>query len=58
MARQLATILAIEGVDPDGMAAWRSAGASGFGIDSAVFKSGQSAQQVGRQAAAFVSHWS
>lgn len=50
-------IYAVGGVDSDSMAAWRSAGASGFGIGSAVFKPGQSAEQVGRQAAAFVAAW-
>lgn len=47
----------VGGVDPDSMAAWRSAGASGFGIGSAVFKPGQSAEQVARQAAEFVVRW-
>lgn len=47
----------VGGVDPDSMAAWRSAGASGFGIGSAVFKPGQSAEQVARQAAGFVVRW-
>ncbi|WOB80064.1 2-dehydro-3-deoxy-6-phosphogalactonate aldolase [Brevundimonas nasdae] len=51
-------IYPVGGVDPDSMSAWRSAGASGFGIGSAVFKPGQSAEQVGRQAATFVAHWS
>lgn len=51
-------IYPVGGVDPDSMAAWRSAGASGFGIGSAVFKPGQSAGQVGHQAATFVAHWS
>lgn len=51
-------IYPVGGVDPDSMSAWRSAGASGFGIGSAVFQPGQSAEQVGRQAAAFVAHWS
>lgn len=51
-------IYPVGGVDPDSMSAWRSAGASGFGIGSAVFKPGQSAEQVARQAAAFVAHWS
>ncbi|WP_295216235.1 2-dehydro-3-deoxy-6-phosphogalactonate aldolase [uncultured Brevundimonas sp.] len=50
-------IYPVGGVDPDSMAAWRSAGASGFGIGSAVFKPGQPAEQVGRQAAAFVAAW-
>nr|WP_242078607.1 2-dehydro-3-deoxy-6-phosphogalactonate aldolase [Brevundimonas diminuta] len=53
-----ARIYPVGGVDPDSMPAWRSAGASGFGIGSAVFKPGQSAKQVARQAAAFVAHWS
>ncbi|MFN3879062.1 MAG: 2-dehydro-3-deoxy-6-phosphogalactonate aldolase [Brevundimonas sp.] len=47
----------VGGVDPDSMAAWLSAGASGFGIGSAVFKPGQTADQVGRQAKAFVQAW-
>ena len=47
----------VGGVDPDSMSAWRSAGASGFGIGSAVFKPGQSAEQVARQAAGFVVEW-
>ena len=47
----------VGGVDPDSMSAWRSAGASGFGIGSAVFKPGQSAEQVARQAAEFVVRW-
>lgn len=50
-------IYPVGGIDPDSMSAWRSAGASGFGIGSAVFKPGQSAEQVGRQAAGFVVRW-
>lgn len=50
-------IYPVGGVDPDSMAAWRIAGASGFGIGSAVFKPGQSAEQVARQAAGFVVQW-
>lgn len=50
-------IYPVGGVDPDSMSAWRSAGASGFGIGSAVFKPGQSAEQVARQAAGFVVRW-
>jgi len=50
-------IYPVGGVDPDSMGAWRSAGASGFGIGSAVFKPGQSAEQVARQAARFVVQW-
>jgi len=50
-------IYPVGGVDPDSMSAWRSAGASGFGIGSAVFKPGQSAEQVAHQAAGFVVQW-
>ncbi|MFN3837084.1 MAG: 2-dehydro-3-deoxy-6-phosphogalactonate aldolase [Brevundimonas sp.] len=50
-------VYAVGGVDPDSMAQWRTAGASGFGIGSAVFKPGQSPDQVGRQAHAFVTRW-
>lgn len=50
-------VYAVGGVDPDSMAQWRTAGASGFGIGSAVFKPGQSPDQVGRQAQAFVPRW-
>ncbi|WAC58737.1 2-dehydro-3-deoxy-6-phosphogalactonate aldolase [Brevundimonas sp. SL130] len=47
----------VGGVDPDSMGQWLAAGASGFGIGSAVFKPGQSAEEVGRNAAAFVTAW-
>ena len=50
-------IYPVGGVDPDSMSAWRSAGASGFGIGSAVFKPGQTPEQVGLQAADFVARW-
>ncbi len=50
-------IYPVGGVDSDSMAAWRSAGASGFGIGSAVFKPGQMPEQVGLQAADFVARW-
>ncbi|GAW42284.1 2-dehydro-3-deoxy-6-phosphogalactonate aldolase [Brevundimonas sp. SH203] len=50
-------VYAVGGVDPDSMDGWRVAGASGFGIGSAVFKPGQSAEQTGRNAQAFVAAW-
>lgn len=50
-------IYPVGGVDPDSMAAWRTVGASGFGIGSAVFKPGQSPEVVGAQAGRFVSAW-
>lgn len=50
-------VYAVGGVDPDGVAGWRKAGASGFGIGSALFKPGVSADQAGAAAAAFVAAW-
>jgi 2-dehydro-3-deoxyphosphogalactonate aldolase len=47
----------VGGVAPDSVAAWRSAGASGFGIGSAVFKPGKTPAEVGAAAAAFVAAW-
>lgn len=47
----------VGGVDPDSMGEWLAAGASGFGIGSAVFKPGQSPDQIGANAAAFVAAW-
>ena len=50
-------VYAVGGVDPASVATWRSAGASGFGIGSAIFKPGGSADQVGASAAGFVQAW-
>lgn len=51
-------IYPVGGVDPGSVAGWRSAGASGFGIGSAVFKPGKTAEDVGIAARAFVAAWS
>ncbi len=50
-------IYPVGGVDPESVAGWRSAGASGFGIGSAVFKPGKTAEDVGIAARAFVAAW-
>ena len=50
-------VYAVGGVDPEGVADWRAGGASGFGIGSALFKPGKTAEQTGRDAEAFVSAW-
>ena len=50
-------VYAVGGVDPASVASWRSAGASGFGIGSAIFKPGRTADQVGASAAGFVQAW-
>ena len=50
-------VYAVGGVAPDSVASWRSAGASGFGIGSAVFKPGKTPAEVGEAARAFVTAW-
>ena len=45
------------GVAPDTLADWRRAGASGFGIGSALYKPGMDAAEVGERAHAFVNAW-
>ena len=42
------------GVTPDNVAAYRAAGADGFGIGSALYKPGTSRDELARRAAAFV----
>ncbi|SCK08989.1 2-dehydro-3-deoxy-6-phosphogalactonate aldolase [Vogesella sp. LIG4] len=46
-------LLPVGGITPDNMAAFSAAGASGFGIGSALFKPGMSAAAVGQQAQRF-----
>jgi 2-dehydro-3-deoxyphosphogalactonate aldolase len=47
-------LLAVGGMTPDGIAAWRAAGADGFGLGSALFRPGMSADQCGAVARRFV----
>jgi 2-dehydro-3-deoxyphosphogalactonate aldolase len=47
-------LLPVGGITPDNMAAYRKAGASGFGLGSALYAPGRSAQDVTLQAQAFV----
>ncbi|MBP6901407.1 MAG: 2-dehydro-3-deoxy-6-phosphogalactonate aldolase [Burkholderiaceae bacterium] len=47
----------VGGVSPDTLAAWRAAGATGFGIGSALYPEGAPADQVARRAAAFMAAW-
>ena len=47
-------ILVVGGVRPDNMRQWLEAGANGFGLGSGVYKPGQSPQEVGAQARAYV----
>jgi 2-dehydro-3-deoxyphosphogalactonate aldolase len=48
-------LLPVGGIAPDNMGPWREAGADGFGLGSALYKSGLSATEVGERARAFVS---
>jgi 2-dehydro-3-deoxyphosphogalactonate aldolase len=52
-----APILPVGGVTPDTMAPYLAAGASGFGLGSALYRPGDSAARVGEKAAAFVAAW-
>jgi 2-dehydro-3-deoxyphosphogalactonate aldolase len=50
-------VLPVGGVTPDNMAAYRTAGADGFGIGSALYKPGATAAQVERSAQDFLAAW-
>ncbi len=50
-------LLPVGGITPDNMTPYRSAGANGFGIGSALYKPGMTAQQVGVQAQRFAKAW-
>ncbi len=47
-------MLPVGGITPNNMGAWRGAGARGFGIGSALYKPGKSADAVRQDAALFV----
>ena len=49
--------LPVGGIAPDNMAPFVEAGAAGFGLGSALFKPGATAEEVGRNARAFVAAW-
>lgn len=51
-------LLPVGGITPESMAAYRAAGASGFGLGSALYKPGQDAATVAVQARAFIAAWS
>ena len=52
-----APVFPVGGVEPGNIAAWRAAGADGFGLGSALYKPGRTAAEVGVQARAFVAVW-
>jgi len=47
-------LMPVGGITPDNMAVYRDAGATGFGLGSALYSPGRSAQAVQQQAQAFV----
>ncbi|TDL91135.1 2-dehydro-3-deoxy-6-phosphogalactonate aldolase [Meridianimarinicoccus aquatilis] len=50
-------VFAVGGVGPANFAAWQAAGASGFGIGTALYKPGRSAADVAIRAAELVAAW-
>jgi len=50
-------LYAVGGAGVDNFAEWRAAGVDGAGLGSALYKPGQSASQVGKQAQALVDAW-
>ena len=50
-------LLPVGGITPDNMAPWRAAGASGFGLGSALYRPGAAAAEVRIAAERFVAAW-
>ncbi|WP_462380444.1 2-dehydro-3-deoxy-6-phosphogalactonate aldolase [Pseudomonas sp. Marseille-QA0892] len=50
-------MLPVGGITPDNMTPYVDAGANGFGLGSALYKPGLTAEQVGANAEAFASAW-
>ncbi|PUE47751.1 2-dehydro-3-deoxy-6-phosphogalactonate aldolase [Limnohabitans sp. 2KL-51] len=52
-----AALMPVGGITPENMAVYRAAGATGFGLGSALYAPGRSAELVQEKAAAFVRTW-
>ena len=52
-----AALMPVGGIMPDNMAVYRAAGATGFGLGSALYAPGRSAELVHEKAKAFVRTW-
>jgi len=50
-------LLPVGGITPEGMAAYRKAGAAGFGLGSALYAPGMTAADVAQRARAFAGAW-
>lgn len=47
-------VLVVGGITPDNMQPWREAGADGFGLGGGLYRAGQSPEQTGEKARAYV----
>ena len=52
-----AALMPVGGITPENMAVYRAAGATGFGLGSALYAPGRSAELVQEKSAAFVRTW-
>ncbi|MFC3215796.1 MULTISPECIES: 2-dehydro-3-deoxy-6-phosphogalactonate aldolase [Novosphingobium] len=50
-------LLVVGGITPANMQPWLDAGADGFGLGSALYKAGATADEIGRNARAFAESW-
>ncbi|UWQ22618.1 2-dehydro-3-deoxy-6-phosphogalactonate aldolase [Jannaschia sp. W003] len=50
-------VFAVGGAGPENFAAWVAAGASGFGLGSALYRPGFSTEEIGRRAQRIVAAW-
>jgi len=50
-------LVPVGGITPDNLSIYAQAGASGFGLGSALYKPGLSAAEVGQNARAFIAAW-
>lgn len=50
-------ILPVGGIEPASMAAYRAAGATGFGLGSALYQPGRTPEDIAARARAFVAAW-
>lgn len=50
-------VYAVGGAGPSNFAEWRAAGAAGFGVGTALYTPGLTADEVGRRAATIVAAW-
>lgn len=52
-----ARVLPVGGISPDNLADWRTAGAAGFGLGSALYAKGTTIAELGERARRFVAAW-